>query len=107
MIWLLPFTNNYVDPLLPPSAVSLMDIGLGRLMINWPMVVATNNCSISYKISASGCGICPSNTTLTSVECSDVQQENQQCTFSVLTSVCGVDGNYSEPLKVPLQGIIW
>ena len=97
----------YIEPFPPPSTVSLINTDLQGLTFSWENI-ATNCCSILFKISASaGCGSCPLNTTSTSVVCSGAhiqQSENYQCTFSVLPTICGIDGNYSESLIVPLQG---
>ena len=60
------------------------------LAFMWDPVTVTNCPSIKYITDASeGCGNCPSSTSDTRVKCINVR-EDELCTFSVLTNICGI-----------------
>ena len=84
----------------------LISIASEGLTFNWTSVDPT--CSgISYRISATGCGNCPSGTNSTTVVCSGIKLsgDTQTCTLSVQSVVCGdIVGNVSDLLNVSLQG---
>lgn len=66
------------------------------LTFDWTNI-APNCSAILYEIEASGCGICPNNTRLTTVLCSDVQPvgDDHLCRFGVRTTACGYSSGLS------------
>ena len=99
---------NILEPYSAPYDVQLIGIASEGLTFNWTSIDPT--CSdVSYRISASGCGNCPSSTNSTTITCSGIEQlseDNQTCILSVRSVVCGdIVSNFSDPLNVSLQGI--
>ena len=61
-----------------------------ELVFSWKPVSVTNCPTIEYAINTTeSCGECPSSTSDTRVKCINVK-EDELCTFSVLTKVCGI-----------------
>jgi hypothetical protein len=89
----------------PPNDVRVVDVQPGRITFNWTSV-DTECDSLSYNIISYNCGMCPFNTSNTSVTCTNVVALGQLCTFLVQTVVCGNTGNPSRPTTVMLKGII-
>ena len=93
-------------PLPPPNNVhvSVANFVSGELTFTWSSVLP--HCSsISYNISASNCGNCPTNTTKTTVTCTDAPtwSNDTLCTFAVQTILCGtIVGNSSEQVTVTI-----
>ena len=92
------FTDHYP----PPSGVHLESVESNQLLFTWNKV--TTQCpSIRYIISSKNCGICPKNTTNTSIICSIFPHTRGKCMFAVQTEICrSVVGERSEYILVNL-----
>ena len=92
-----------------PDDISWTAIRSGELIFSWNTV--TSDCAaISYKISTTNCGNCPTNTTHTTVTCTDVPTDGSLCTFALQMLVCHgtIDQNISYVLqRVWLKGIYY
>ena len=94
-------TIPYAGPIPPPSNlhISIADFVLREITFEWTPF-APFCPTIHYNILSSNCGSCPTTTTNTTVTCTDVPTDGSMCTFAVQTEVCGVTGNFSDPLTV-------
>ena len=100
-ITLIVHNYNYVDEYPPPEklTLSLVNLGLKQIAFTWSPV-APNCHTIHYNILASNCGNCPTNTTETTVTCTDVPTDRSMCSFGVQTVIRGnITGNVSEHLE--------
>lgn len=88
-----------------PDNVYLSDIGPRSLSFEWNPVITISCQAISYSIVASNCGVCPHNTTGTSVTCIGVSTDGSLCIFRVQTIVCTrMPGQMSDVVTVTLKG---
>ena len=98
---LMPHLTLDIDQLSLPDKVyiSVADFKSKRFTFSWSPV--TTDCSmLHYKIIASNCGSCPTNTTLTNVTCTGVPTDSSVCTFTIHTVVCGnITGVTSDKVK--------
>ena len=104
---MLNFIPMHIDPLPPPSDVTISRImeesdGSMDLTFTWTPVIL--NCPNSHYIITSNCGLCPNITTVTTVTCNGMAL-GECCTFAVQSAVCGsIIGNASN-VSVELKGI--
>ena len=62
-------------------------------------------CDLVYSIASSNCGVCPTNTTNTSVTCVRVPVDSSECVFQVQTTVFNIIyGPLSMSVPVVLKG---
>lgn len=93
------------DPFPPPNAIQLTTIGPSHLTFHWDSLHL--NCpTIKYIITTTeNCGICPNNTTHTSLTCNNLTVSGQTCSYFIQTEICeNLIGRRSEPLIVKLRG---
>ena len=86
--------------------VQLINIHDGELIFIWNSIL--EECpSIHYMINSSNCGMCPDNTTTTTVTCTgayDIYTTSTLCKINVQPLVCGdVYGSSSDYLRVSIQ----
>ena len=101
------FTDT--GPLPPPNNlhISVANFGSRELIFTWSPVFPECS-SILYKILASNCGNCPTNTTETTTTCTDVPIKDIVCIIAVRTVLCGtVVGNSSDQITVATINIIY
>ena len=96
----------FIDPHPPPNGIHLEFIESNRLLFTWNKTNQSAKCSsIRYIITAKNCGVCPRNTTNTSIICSFSSNTHGNCMFAVSTEVCrSVVGERSEYIIVKLYG---
>lgn len=97
-------TFNYADYYPPPSGVHLESVQSNQLLFTWNEVNAQCS-SVRYIITAKNCGVCPRNTTNTSIICSISPQTRGECMFAVQTEICrSLIGERSKYVIVNLYG---
>ena len=103
--WLLicVYAAGYIEP---PANVALHNVQNGTLTFTWSRVDPTNCAFEMYNITAEGCGICARDSN-TSATCTDVQPSVNptQCTFGVISVVCGLSGTQSNSTVVNIKGM--
>ena len=106
MIIVLDTLNIITEPLSPPHDAQLINISSEGITFDWT-AVSSDHSAIVYRIFSTNCGVCPEQTNLTTIVCSDVHLsgESQMCTLNVQVVVCGdIVGSKSDPLNISLQG---
>ena len=106
MTYLIP--HLHVDQLSPPDKVHISgaDLKSKSFTFSWSPV-ATDCSTVHYKILASNCGSCPTNTTHTNVTCTSVPTDGRVCTFTIQTVVCEtITGDTADKIKVTLDDTI-
>lgn len=93
-----------IGPLPPPDRIRLSLDHPGWFVFSWDEV--DTDCEVvHYRIIASNCGRCPTITAHTTVVCTDIPTNGNNCTFAVQTLVCdSVAGNVSDPVHILLRG---
>ena len=84
-----------------PPRVYLRSVDTMQLEFSWDSIPV--NCpTVSYRIvSSTTCGSCPSATTHTTATCSNPIINDESCSFSVQSVICGsILGSVSEPLQL-------
>ena len=96
----------FVEPYPPPDHVHLSSVGTRSLVFSWNPVNSTCSCHVLvYNIASSNCGICPTNTTGTSVTCVRVPIDGIECMFQVQTTVySNIHGPLSMSVSVVFKG---
>ena len=99
------------DPLPPPMNVRLSSVNDGQISFIWDPDPLVSSCTALYYIvnATDSCGVCPSNTTSTSITCTDitVSSNGQVCRFVVQTTVCdAITGMMSRSVEAVLKGNI-
>ena len=80
--------------------ISVANFASRELTFTWSPVFPDCS-SILYKILASNCGKCPTNTTKATVTCTDVPTNDNVCSIAVRTVLCGsVAGNSSDQVTI-------
>ena len=102
---LIPHFTLDIDQLYLPDKVYISEANFKskRFTFSWSPV--TTDCStIHYKILASNCGSCPTNTTHTNATCTGVPTDSSVCTFAIQAVVCGnITRVTSDKIKVTLD----
>ena len=93
-----------IGPLPPPDRIRLLLDHPGWFVFSWDEV--DTDCEVvHYRIIASNCGRCPTSTAHTTVVCTDIPTNGNNCTFAVQTLVCdSVAGSVSDPVHILLRG---
>lgn len=86
----IPWKSNFelcsIGPLPGPLNVILIDTSPHHLTFSWTPI--SNSCRVqSYVITSSNCGVCPSNTNMTTARCIRFQVP-AECIFNVRTIIC-------------------
>ena len=88
----------------PPDNVHLGSVTSRALTFNWNSV-NTSCHAFAYSIASTNCGVCPINTTDTSVTCVNVSADGSVCMFQVQTTVCNNNhGPLSTSVPITLKG---
>ena len=99
------FNLLLIVPYPPPNDIQLVEANPNQLTFQWSPVLSDCN-AIQYHVIASGCGVCPIATKLTTVLCTEISKDGHKCTFAVQTVACNnVTGNRSKTNTVLLQGV--
>lgn len=84
--------------------ISLNIVSKGQLHFSWNPVAPACT-AIQYNIDARRCGSCLPTTTSTSVNCTDIEVENEElCSFGISTVVCSGVIGIQNKLEVMLRG---
>ena len=96
----------FTAPFPPPMDVKLLSVGESHLNFSWSDAVRPSCPALYYKINTTNCGVCPTTTNKTDVQCTgfNVSTERQMCQLSVQTVVCDhLTGSRSNEITVILQ----
>ena len=100
------FVCSIADPCPPPTNVQLTNVNKTQLTFGWNAVISS--CPvITYAISSTGCGTCPSTSVSNTTNCVNYVTTNEQpCIYAVQTVICGnVVSVTNSTVQVMLRGI--